>query len=131
MKDIENVKQRIRSQIAVANEIDSDFISLTVGDGKAILKTLEPEARVLTPEEVLNLPYGTVVWELCVDTRKGKVFDIRPAMVSDKATLLDTGGEWHFDADDYQINEDGFVYRIWSAKPTEDQRKATEWEEWK
>lgn len=41
MKDRAGIRKTIESQLAVANETKSDFISLTVGEGKAILKLLE------------------------------------------------------------------------------------------
>ena len=39
----EKVIKRIQSQIAVCKEIDSDFISLTVGTGRRILELLNEE----------------------------------------------------------------------------------------
>lgn len=38
-----NLKQRLKAQIAVAKEIDGDFVYITVGDAKRILKVLEKE----------------------------------------------------------------------------------------
>ena len=43
MIEREKVIKRIKAQIAVCKEIDSDFISLTVGTGKRILELLEEE----------------------------------------------------------------------------------------
>ena len=45
MDKLEKVKQRINAQIAVAKEIDSDFITLTVGNGKTILQALEEQRK--------------------------------------------------------------------------------------
>ena len=39
----EKVIKRIKAQIAVCKEIDSDFISLTVGTGKRILELIDEE----------------------------------------------------------------------------------------
>ena len=43
MPDREKVIKRIEAQIAVCKEIDSDFITLTVGTGKRILELLSEE----------------------------------------------------------------------------------------
>ena len=40
MIDEEKIKRRIKSQLAVAEEIKSDFITLTAGTGRKILKLL-------------------------------------------------------------------------------------------
>ena len=45
MPDREKVIQRIESQIAVCKEIESDWISLTVGQGRRILELLNEEAE--------------------------------------------------------------------------------------
>jgi DNA-directed RNA polymerase subunit RPC12/RpoP len=42
----EKVIKRIKAQIAVCKEIDSDWISLTVGTGKRILELLEEQEAV-------------------------------------------------------------------------------------
>ena len=47
MDKLEKAKQRIEAQIAVAKEIGSDFINLTAGDGKIILKALEEQQKVI------------------------------------------------------------------------------------
>ena len=47
MDKLEKTKQSIEAQIAVAKEIGSDFINLTVGDGKIILKALEEQQKVI------------------------------------------------------------------------------------
>lgn len=39
----DKVIKRIQSQIAVCKEIDSDFITLTVGTGKRIIELIEEE----------------------------------------------------------------------------------------
>lgn len=43
--------KRIEAQIAVANEINSDFISLTCGEGKKILAILN-EQEVVNPKKI-------------------------------------------------------------------------------
>ena len=45
MVDREKVIKRIKAQIAVCKEIDSDFISLTVGTGKRILELLDEAGK--------------------------------------------------------------------------------------
>lgn len=43
MKDRQKLIQKIESQIAVADEIESDFIYLLKGEGKAIIRLLEED----------------------------------------------------------------------------------------
>ena len=45
MIEREKVISRIKAQIAVCKEIDSDFISLTVGTGKRILELLDESGK--------------------------------------------------------------------------------------
>ena len=45
MIELEKVISRIKAQIAVCKEIDSDFISLTVGTGKRILELLDEAGK--------------------------------------------------------------------------------------
>lgn len=47
MIDREKVILHILSQIAVAKEINSDFITLTVGNGKTILKVFEEQQQIV------------------------------------------------------------------------------------
>ena len=42
-KDREQLIRKIEAQIAVADEIGSDFISLIKGEGKAIIRLLEED----------------------------------------------------------------------------------------
>ena len=42
---LRKAKNRIAAQIALAKEIGSDFITLTVGNGKTILKALEEQGN--------------------------------------------------------------------------------------
>jgi hypothetical protein len=45
MIEREKVISRIKAQIAVCKEIDSDFITLTVGTGKRILELLDESEK--------------------------------------------------------------------------------------
>ena len=45
MISIEKIIKRIETQIAVCKEIDSDWISLTVGTGKRIIELLEEAGK--------------------------------------------------------------------------------------
>ena len=47
----EKVIRRIEAQIALCKEIDSDWISLTVGTGKRILELLEEQDRKIEEME--------------------------------------------------------------------------------
>ena len=43
VKDRQRIIRAIEAQIAVADELDSDFISLTRGEGKTIIRILEED----------------------------------------------------------------------------------------
>ena len=62
MKNKEQVITTIRAQLAVAKEIGSDFISLTTGEGKALLSLLQqPDKEWISVED--TLPVGD--WQEC------------------------------------------------------------------
>lgn len=44
-KKNKNLVQRLKAQIAVAKEVDGDFVYITVGDAKRILKMIEEEKQ--------------------------------------------------------------------------------------
>ena len=50
MIEKEKIIKRIKSQIAVCNEIDSDWIHLTVGTGKRILELFDEQPEIIRCE---------------------------------------------------------------------------------
>ena len=64
MKNREKLVTAIRSQIEVAAEVESDFITLTVAEGKAILNLLKEP-----PVEVEIEGGGNTWWHVCGDCR--------------------------------------------------------------
>lgn len=66
MKDI---KTAIEMQLAVADEIKSDFISLTAGEGKRILKLLKEQEPIAPkrPKTVYAYEFACGNCEACVD----------------------------------------------------------------
>ena len=53
VKDRQQIIRAIEAQIAVADELDSDFISLTRGEGKTIIRILEEDE-----ERIAIMPEG-------------------------------------------------------------------------
>ena len=51
MNDKDRLTMRIEGQIAVAEEIGSDFITLTVSDGKKLLDILDERYKGLIPRK--------------------------------------------------------------------------------
>ena len=45
MKNTENLIKRLRRGIATAKGIDNDFVFITIGDAKKILKMLEEDKK--------------------------------------------------------------------------------------
>lgn len=99
--------------IKACNELLKDAISL--------LKAQQP--RVMTLEEVRLLGKDDIVWY----ERKGVFGQPRPRVVEfvfdDHITFTD-GGVWSFSADGY-----GERWRLWTSRPTDEQREAMKWNE--
>ena len=75
------------------------------------------EAMLLTPEEAMALPEGTEVWD---EERCTNASYISPMTV--------TGGWLHADWLDVNLREVLMLNRrIWSAKPTCEQRRTAPW----
>ena len=103
-----------------------------VEDAIAILKALADarQARVIKKEELGKLPSGCVVWHeegeetgptpvtpVCFDGTKEKRFGNEPELV-----IIYSDG---FDL----VREYGIGYRLWTARPTDEQRRGEKWEE--
>lgn len=68
------------------------------------------EAKILHPEEIVNLPVGSVIWEECIDTGL-----IEPGMVSDVLGVFFVYSDGSFFSDK---ERDGHKFRYWSHRPT-------------
>ena len=69
----ERLIKRLKSQIAVAKEVDGDFVYMTVGDAKRVLKLLEPDQKRAEKRDELLKNFEKVrshcdsVYSPCVD----------------------------------------------------------------
>ena len=91
-----------------------------IEDALALLKAQQP--RVLSREEMKALNRYAIVWYENINTE-----DALPRIanyVSDYGVHFTDGAIWRFDADRY-----GSVWRCWTARPTDEQRKAVRWDE--
>lgn len=100
--------------------------------------TTSSTPHLLTFEEVVTAPIGTVVWlEAYFDCRTGLepfLVDIdttqKPVICNGKDTYYNTWGDELAEqiidsfAEEYKDRK----IRFWSARPTEEQRKAVKWE---
>lgn len=103
-------------------------------DALELLKA--PEPRLLTLDEINALPDHTVLWqearidwsawELNPLKEFGVEYEIAP--VEKQGTVIsDTSGTTVID-DDLLTANDGVQLRFWSARPTDEQRKAVSWD---
>lgn len=79
------------------------------------------QPRVMTPEEMKALNRYAIVWYENINTE-----DALPRIVnyvSDYGVHFTDGAIWRFDADRY-----GSVWRCWTSRPTDEQRKAVKWD---
>ena len=96
-----------------------------VWDALKLLQDVRP--RILTADEIKNLPKRAVVWEEYKSG--GRVWrDVRPLIKSCYgAKLIDEDGE--VDIDEELLNtKNGDQRRLWSGKPSKEQRRAAKWE---
>ena len=89
-------------------------------DALALLKAQQP--RVMALEEVRLLNKDAVVWY----EHEGVFRQPCPRVVEfvfDEHITFTDGGVWSFSADGY-----GERWRLWTSRPTDEQREATPWE---
>ena len=95
-----------------------DFVELTVDETKQILELLKAqEPKVMTREQVETLEENAVIWFESVSRKKTwpRIIDF----VRDKTVAFTDGAVWRVDTDKY-----GLLWRCWTAKPTDEQKKA-------
>lgn len=89
-------------------------------DTLALLKAQEP--RVMTHEEVINLPEGAVAWFEEMDNGSRRY--IQPMMSNGKAFMIGT----HVDVNVSRGTLNWTNRRFWTSRPTDEQMEATPWE---
>lgn len=86
-------------------------------------------ARLLTLDELLDLPIGAVVWS---ESWSGETHsaepEILPALRVDESHLLDVDGYTLIDEDMLGPDVDGNRWRWWTLHPTREQREAAAWQ---
>lgn len=96
-----------------------------VADALALLKEQEP--RVMTEEELKRIEPYSVYWGegLYVRNLWPMAFTAEAIQNTDEGYLKDSYGR-AYELDLY--NKDVMGWRIWTARPTEEQRKAVSWD---
>lgn len=85
--------------------------------------------RVLTAEELRQLPAQTIVWVDYWDGEEKKLGTMMAGMKCYDGTLVDEDACVYndFESDMTPDRFDGSCWRFWSAKPTEEQRRTVAW----
>ena len=88
--------------------------------------------RLLTLEEIRALPLGAVIWQeyKAVDENGDIDISLQPVMRSvccGDAVLCDGESQTEIDTITLEPDECGIMERYWSARPTDEQRKAVAW----
>ena len=102
--------------------------------GQAVVMASEvrsnTEPRVLTAEELRQLPAQTIVWVDYWDGEEKKLGTMMAGMKCYDGTLVDEDACVYndFEHDMTPDRFDGSCWRFWLGKPTDDQRKAVPWE---
>lgn len=97
---------------------------------KDALAILDPDPRVLSLEELQQLPAQTIVWTEYWNGEDGKASDeLLAAMKCYDGTFVDEDASVYsdFDKDMTPDRFDGSYWRFWSAKPTDEQRRKVAW----
>ena len=97
-------------------------------DALALLKAQEP--RVMKVTEVTACEVSTVLW---VEERQGVTWNLFPLEIDVSSTHPDTGTNYLFfityhDIRIFECDEYNRTWRCWSARPTDEQRKAVKWD---
>ena len=85
-------------------------------------------ARILTPDEVRQVPRAGIVWIEFYDGELGRSTGLLCAMMCKDGTLVDEEGSFfsNYDQDIVQ-DADCNCWRFWAGKPSADERKNTPW----
>lgn len=89
------------------------------------------DCRVLTADELRELPRLTIVFIECFDGEyQAPLPTIMAGMKCYDGSIVDEDGSIFSDFEDDMSRDhfDGSCWRFWSAMPTEEQRKAVPWE---
>ena len=80
-----NLIQRLKSQIAVAKEVDGDFVYITVGDAKRILKAIDKEESTMKTHIEIDIDGADVT--ICETNATGEDYSLHdlnwPAIIDD------------------------------------------------
>ena len=90
---------------------------------ECIASVIAQEPRVLTLDEIQAMPCDTPI---CVEEYYGSMYmDIYNGIDADSTDFIT--GNVHMECSYWIREEYGTLYRFWSAKPTEEQKKEVEW----
>lgn len=86
-------------------------------------------ARILTPDEVRQVPRAGIIWIEFFDGELGRSTALLCAMMCKDGSLVDEEGSFYNNYDQDIIPDDieGDCWRFWGGKPSADERKNTPW----
>ena len=85
------------------------------------------EARILTADEIRQLPRTSIVWIEFYNTEESETTSLMASMkCSDGSLVCEDGCVFDDYEADMKYQADGY-WRFWSARPTSKQREETRW----
>lgn len=134
MDDLENAFEKLKCAKEIVDDVSKDYFGFEnfqrlqcacgyIGETINMLKAQEP--RVMTLDEVKNLPAGTDVWIQHAGNFADDV--IRAATVSE---VTNASISFLFGGSLYYMNygEKPYGWICWTARPTNEQREKVKWE---
>ena len=86
------------------------------------------EARILTADEIHQLPRTAIVWVEFFNAEEGEATSLLAAMKCADGTLVDEDACIYDDIEaDMKPNPEGW-WRFWSTRPTVNQREEVPWQ---
>lgn len=86
-------------------------------------------ARLLTAEEIRQLPRTSIVWVEMYSAEEGKAIALYPAMKCEEGHLVDEDGSFYNDFEKDMEVQPGGWWRFWNEEPTEPEREKASWRE--
>ena len=116
MAEIRSMFDKLSDEYKIAAEIRERTVKLS---GK-----IYQEARILTREELYRIKEPTLVWH---ESRlSGNVISLEATGVKSDEEGMEI--MWFTDDGGDCIDEEGYIWRIWDRKPTDEERAAAPWQ---
>ena len=129
MADIIDVLEIVKRRIERLNGFGEE--AEVIGDVISLLKEQEP--RVLTLEEVLDMKFDDVVYLQVYPTNavlSAIVIDVIPKLPEINVGVVQLRlGSGYNGINNAELNYYGKTWCCWTARPTDEQRKAVKWDD--